>query len=195
MSKISVREAALLTGKSRETINSATNEGILSVTLNERGHKRIDIAELERVFPVVHTVGEIESLENNSSNNRGTKAAFVAESGARDPSFEIRRLASERENWIEERDRERRRFEDEIETLRTVISRLQDQQGKTLLLLGQSESVKSVDSENTVHEIRVLKSAVSRLIRENREQAEEIRGMSWKNRWWGTFIRRPVDEG
>ena len=46
MSKVTVREAALLTGKSRETINAATKDGTISYTHNEKNHKVIDISEL-----------------------------------------------------------------------------------------------------------------------------------------------------
>ena len=60
MSKVTVREAALLTGKSRETINSATKDGTLSYTLNNKNHKVIDVAELSRVYEITKTLEEVE---------------------------------------------------------------------------------------------------------------------------------------
>jgi len=44
MSKVTVREASVLTGVSRQTINDATKNGLLSFTKNKRGHKVIDIS-------------------------------------------------------------------------------------------------------------------------------------------------------
>jgi len=41
MSEITVKQAALLTGKSRETINAATKDGTLSFSHNARKHKVI----------------------------------------------------------------------------------------------------------------------------------------------------------
>ena len=60
MSKISVRQAAWLTGKSRETINTATKQGTISFSLNSRNQKEIDVAELERVYPLIRSMNNLE---------------------------------------------------------------------------------------------------------------------------------------
>lgn len=60
VSKVTVRIAAELTGKSRETINNATKDGTLSYTKNGRNHKVIDVSELERIYPLVKTMDEVE---------------------------------------------------------------------------------------------------------------------------------------
>ena len=41
-------------------MNNATKDGTLSYSLNLRNHKVIDISELERIYPLVKTMGEIE---------------------------------------------------------------------------------------------------------------------------------------
>lgn len=50
MSKVSVIEATKLTGKSKTTLYSDMEKGILSFELDIKGRKRIDVAELQRVY-------------------------------------------------------------------------------------------------------------------------------------------------
>ena len=50
MSKVSVMEATELTGKSKTTLYSDMEKGILSFELDLKGRKRVDIAELQRVY-------------------------------------------------------------------------------------------------------------------------------------------------
>lgn len=60
MSKVSVSQAAKLTGKSRETINKATKSGTLAYSLGSSKRKEIQIAELERVYELVTTIDAIQ---------------------------------------------------------------------------------------------------------------------------------------
>ncbi|MCA9235613.1 MAG: hypothetical protein KDA44_09070 [Planctomycetales bacterium] len=134
MSKVSVREAALLTGKSRETINAATKSGKLSSTRDGRNRKLIDVSELQRVYPLVKSMEDLKS-PSESVRERPTPS---------DPDVraEIARLgeklaASEamKDHLIEERARERRQLEDEIANLRNHLAKTQEQHGKALLLI------------------------------------------------------------
>ena len=50
MSKVTVKQAAFLTGLTKETINKATNDGTISHSLNQSNRKVIEIAELQRVL-------------------------------------------------------------------------------------------------------------------------------------------------
>ena len=50
MSKVSVIEATKLTGISKTTIYSDMEKGILSFKLDIKGRKRVDVAELQRVY-------------------------------------------------------------------------------------------------------------------------------------------------
>ncbi len=51
LAKVSVSEAARLTGKSRTTLHRLIKTGELSVSTGERNSRMIDISELVRVFP------------------------------------------------------------------------------------------------------------------------------------------------
>lgn len=50
MAEIGLAEAARLTGKNRSTLHRAMKTGRLSYTVNDAGERRIDVAELQRVF-------------------------------------------------------------------------------------------------------------------------------------------------
>lgn len=83
MSKVSVIEATKLTGTSKTTIYSDMEKGILSFELDLKGRKRVDVAELQRVYglkqqpngnphkqngkPVTETVGHHGIPENTES--------------------------------------------------------------------------------------------------------------------------------
>ena len=52
MASIGLSEAARLTGRNQSTIHRAMKAGRLSYTVDETGERRIDTAELDRVFPI-----------------------------------------------------------------------------------------------------------------------------------------------
>jgi len=142
VSKVTVREAAKLTGKSRETINTATREGTLSFSLNSRKHKVIDISELERVYPLVKTMDEIKQVSDAVNASPGASESDVSSELA----VMRQKLASSeamREVLATERERERRQLESEIENLRSSLEKSQDQHNKALLLItDQSKQAK-----------------------------------------------------
>ena len=61
--KITIAEAAKLTGKSVPTLHRHTNNGKLSFSKNEKGEKVVDIAELERCY------GTLKTLESDNQEN------------------------------------------------------------------------------------------------------------------------------
>ena len=63
MSKVSISEASRLTNKTRKTIYKYIQDGLLTVSMDTKGKKVIDISELIRVF------GEIEMPEYTEVNN------------------------------------------------------------------------------------------------------------------------------
>jgi len=134
VSKVTVREAAKLTGKSRETINTATREGTLSFSLNSRKHKVIDIAELERVYPLVKTMDEIKQASETVS---ASPAASDSDLQSKLAVMRQKLASSEamQEILATERSRERQQLESEIENLRTNLEKSQDQHNKALLLI------------------------------------------------------------
>lgn len=180
--QVSVQQAALLTGKSRETINKATQEGRLSFTRSARNTKVIDIAELERVFPLVRTPDDLAV----SGTVRPGPALTAEPSGLREQvavlAERLEGLQREQETLRVERDRERRQLEAEIEHLRTTLEKAQDQHGKAMLLLTHQngEEGAGVSREN----FKVLTERVQRLGRQNRLIYEELKarkaGPFWK---------------
>ncbi|MGH1403734.1 MAG: entry exclusion 1 domain-containing protein [Alphaproteobacteria bacterium] len=52
MAKVGAQRAAVLTGKSKSTIQRAMNSGKLSFQLDQNGRRVIDVSELERVFGI-----------------------------------------------------------------------------------------------------------------------------------------------
>ena len=134
MSKVTVKQAAFLTGKSRETINAATKSGKLSFTIGSKNTKEIDIAELERVYPLIKTVNDIMSpSEVVQANPTPSDSDSTAELAALNEKL----AASERmrETIDSERARERRQLEDAIDNLREALAKTQEQHNKALLLI------------------------------------------------------------
>jgi len=52
MAKVGAQRGAVLTGKSKSTIQRAMNSGKLSYELDQNGRRVIDVSELERVFGI-----------------------------------------------------------------------------------------------------------------------------------------------
>lgn len=134
MSQVTVRQAALLAGKSRDTINVATKEGTLSFTLNPKGHKVINVAELERVFPLVKTMDDLDKPQAAVGSRPN-----VSDSDVRMELALIRERLKHSQQLFDtmsiERGRERSQLESEIENLRDSLEKAQDQQTKMQLML------------------------------------------------------------
>jgi len=60
MAKVGAQRAAVLTGKSKSTIQRAMNSGKLSYELDQNKRRIIDVSELERVFGIKQTSPEPE---------------------------------------------------------------------------------------------------------------------------------------
>ena len=145
MSKISVKQAALLTGKSRETINNATKEGKISYSLNSRNHKEIDVAELERIYPLVKNMEQISQESQSGVVSPVESGEIRSDSQAQIQVLQQKLTSSEelKETITTERQRERKQLESEIENLRSSLEKTQEQHSKAMLLIthqGQTES-------------------------------------------------------
>lgn len=136
MSKITVREAAILAGKSRETINNATKDGTLSFTKNHRGIKVIDVAELERVYPLEKKIEDLEK-QNTVRPSKLSSDSDSQEWIERYKLLEARLELSEKERSIleTERNRERKQFESQIENLQESLKTSQQTAQKITYLL------------------------------------------------------------
>jgi chromosome segregation ATPase len=61
MAKVGAQRAAIMTGRSKSTIQRAMKAGRLSFEIDDQGQKLIDVSELERVF------GPVTEQEENTS--------------------------------------------------------------------------------------------------------------------------------
>ena len=65
MAKVGAQRAAVLTGKSKSTIQRAMNSGKLSYELDQNKRRIIDVSELERVFGIKQTSPEPEKAKTS----------------------------------------------------------------------------------------------------------------------------------
>lgn len=199
MPKVTVREAALLTGRSRETINRATKDGTISFDLNEKKHKVIDVSELHRVYKIIKSIGEIEqSGIVKSGQNRTVSSQSDLEKDLAVMKERLESLAREKEHLNEERIRERRQLESEIDNLRSSLERSQEQQNKVMLLLtDQRESEKKrglIETEQDrkmdvlEEKVRELHTQNKQILQQNQKQKkrlEEIQNQNFLERIFG----------
>ena len=148
MSKVTVRKAALLTGKSRETINNATKDGTLSYSHNSRNHKVIDIAELERVYPLVNTLSDIDKNEKVKS---GQVASETDSQEWRSRYIEEKSRAVSAEEKIELIEKharsERQLLEDQVDNLKDSLKMAQEGHNRATILLEDKSKQGGNDSE------------------------------------------------
>lgn len=198
MSKVSVREAALLTGKSRETINTATKDGTISFTLNEKNHKVIDISELQRVYPIINSMEEIQKSDTvKSSQNRTVNGQSDLEKDLAVMKERLESLTREKDHLTEERNRERRQLESEIENLRSSLERSQEQHNKAMLLLtdqrkseekrGLIENERDKRLEALELKIKELRSQNKRIFRHSQEQKKQLSELKAQSLWKRLF--------
>ena len=190
MSKITVREAAFLTGKSRETINAATKDGTLSFTLNGRNTKVIDIAELERVYPIVNSM---EKLTQSDAVRNSPPASETGQADVREQLAVLKeRLESfsrEKETLIQERDRERRQLEEEIDTLRSTLEKTQEQHGKAMVLL--TDQRPEAGAGEQVKKLQALEATIEELKKQNRRILVEMQQKNQGGFWSRLLAPKP----
>ncbi|MBL4763564.1 MAG: hypothetical protein JKY93_12810 [Gammaproteobacteria bacterium] len=149
MSKITVREAALLTGKSRETINNATKDGTLSFTHNGRNHKVIDIAELERVYPLQKSMDDIKKAAKTVKNSQPVSETDSQE--WRDRYLEEKARADAAVSKIEVIEKYSRKthdlMEEQADTLRKSLILAQEGHNRATMLLEDRTVEKDTGNE------------------------------------------------
>lgn len=79
MAKIGAQRAAVLTGKSKSTIQRAMNSGKLSFELDQNKRRVIDVSELERVFGIKQQQTESSSSEPMQADSREISDAVEKE--------------------------------------------------------------------------------------------------------------------
>lgn len=101
--QLTVSDAALQVGVTRQTIFKAIKSGKLSATQNHRGHMQINVVELLRVY------GELQSPDQVAHNkvNRGQQTPALPASAGLQLELERMRLLIERKDFELEQMRER----------------------------------------------------------------------------------------
>ncbi len=197
MSKVTVREAALLTGKSRETINTATKDGTISHTHNEKNHKVIDISEFQRVYPIIKSMEEIKSGSVQSRQNRTVNSQSGMEKELAVMKERLEGLVREKDHLTEERQRERRQLESEIDNLRSSLEFSQQQQKEIRLLLtdqrkseekrGFVENERDRKLDDLEQKIKELRAQNKRIFRHSKEQKKKLEELEHQPFWKRLF--------
>ena len=143
MSKVTVNQAAFLTGKSKETINKATNDGTISHSLNESKRKVIEIAELQRVYPIVNDLEEMPNGSKSTKSDQAVSESDKTESDSKisDLKYQIeilqeklnsseanlKMISEERERDLENIEDLKKKFEKEQELHSDALKLITDQ--------------------------------------------------------------------
>jgi len=94
MAKVSVSEAAKLTGKSAKTIYRHIDTGKLSSSQNDNGSKSIDISELQRVY------GNIKINNENVIDSQMTETENQVSQLLQQENEMLKKLLDEKDNHI-----------------------------------------------------------------------------------------------
>ena len=119
MAKLNISQAAKLYGKDRSSIQRKIKQGELSISINGKGYKEIDLMELIRVFGEPSKLDTEEThVENDNVQQLNTVAAtpFLHE--------KISMLEVRVEELVKERDREKGEYQQREEWLQRKIDQI-----------------------------------------------------------------------
>jgi hypothetical protein len=124
MPAVTLRTAAMLTGKDRSTLLRAIEHGKLSATKSELGRYLVDPAELERVYgalrvPPVHSEAPRQDAQSGDALLAAREVEHLREL--------LERECTERERDRQSYERDRRTWEEERAFLRTITERQAEQ--------------------------------------------------------------------
>ncbi len=159
--KVSITKAASLSGVSRTTLYTDMNSGKLSYHLEGKNRRKIDVAELERVYGDL----KINETKKVSSSVKTEQTSLTKDA----PLTELAVLRERVEMLENHSRREREQYEGRIESLDNALSKAQDGQNRLTLLL---EDQRSKESGAGAWE-KSIKALEARLA--NQERAEKKR--------------------
>lgn len=127
--ELSLREAAAATGRRKQTLLKAIQDGRLSASRNDKGEWRIQAAELFRAYPP----GAVDGQENRPPQrqepvNGGRLAGWL-------PPEEAAKLRTRLEMTEAERERERQAARETIDDLRRRLDQEGEERRRLTLLL------------------------------------------------------------
>lgn len=135
MPKISISEAARLTGKPRSTIHRHLDKGKLSKETDGQGRPVIDVAELERVY------GTLQQADMAQTGAVLQSATPEWDRADRVNLIELEALKRENALLLNERDDLRRRLDVEGEERRKLTALLTDQRKPEPIVLSPEKPV------------------------------------------------------
>jgi len=156
--------------KSRETINSATKDGTLSYTLNNKNHKVIDVAELSRVYEITKA---LEEVEQHSGVNHSQSPSETDSQKWMSRYLEMKTKADsaiEKAELLEKHHQQQRKiYEDQVQNLQDSLKLAQEGHNKATLLLEN----KSDDGNQWQIALKAIEERVAN--QENKAKEEQER--------------------
>jgi len=192
VSDITVKQAALLTGKTKETINKATNDGTLTVSRNAQGHKIIAVSELERVFPLVKTMDEING-QSSAVRKSQNQSDWTVRSDSEALQSRVRHLEEIAILLNKERLREREQMQSQIDNLQSTLEKSQQQHSNALLLITDQSNDRAGEYEQSMQD---LTEQVSQFDERLSDVQSDTRKRTIKeikdHAWWDLVFRRKL---
>jgi len=122
--RLTIAAAARYADKSPTTIRKHIDDGELSVEVLKNGKKRIDVSELHRVYG-----DDCKRIENGPSKPEPKHDSKTSGNNG------IQVLKDQLEKEVKERERERKHFENQLDTLEAALEKSQEGHNRTTLLL------------------------------------------------------------
>jgi hypothetical protein len=182
---VSISKASHLSGAARSTIYKDIEDGKLSVEINARGKKEINISELQRVY------GDLKIDTKEDDNKVSQVVVPVSESsskpiigGGGQVAVLQERLESQKAQMANyektmgmldgERQRERKQFQNQIDSLQIALEKSQEGQNKLTMLLEHKESDGTGDWEKAMKGIESRIANQEKEAKEDKERAQKI---------------------
>ncbi len=176
--QVSISKAAEMVNVTRATLYRHIDKKGISVCKDDDGNPKIDISELIRVYgDKVKTLDKV----NNDNTAVTTDTPIVKQNNTpnktadNDVEFEVlkervKHLELNNIKTEEERKREREQFEDRVEQLQDTLSKAQENQSKTTLLL--EHYTKEGSSGDWEKSIKSLEERIANQEKEAKEKSE-----------------------
>ena len=205
---VSISKASQLTGAARSTIYKDIDEGTLSVEVNARGKKEINIAELERVYGLAKADAVAEKQVSKNVATVVDRIEAPVSGGGGQIAVLQERLESQRlqikgfEEKIDmingERKRERDQYKDQLDSLQKALDNAQDGQNKLTLMLEHKEgegadrwqeSIKAIESRiaNQEAKAKADEERTQKVLRQNQMLKKALDEERKKSFWQKLF--------
>lgn len=142
--QVSISKAAEMVGVTRATLYRHIDKKGITVGKDEEGNPKIDVSELIRVYGNKVKTPE-DTVSKEQDNTKQSTPVKQGETGASQPASvsvelevlreRVKHLEESKTQSEAERKREREQFEERIEQLQETLTKAQDTQNKTTLLL------------------------------------------------------------